>query len=86
MKAIVNNAAVPEIMHHLAGVTFVQSVESPALAMVSFVCLRESRLGVMLLASNPHRVSDLWPAGRALAAARPASDSDSHETSVSCHH
>jgi len=34
IKSFTNPKEVPEIMHQLAGVTFVQSVESPALAMV----------------------------------------------------
>ena len=34
VRSIVVPADVPEIMHALAGVTFVQSVQSPALAMV----------------------------------------------------
>jgi elongation factor 3 len=40
VKACKDPAAVPEIMHDLAGVTFVQSVESPALAMVVPLLLR----------------------------------------------
>ncbi|CAN0153659.1 unnamed protein product, partial [Phaeothamnion confervicola] len=40
VRAIMNPAEVPEIMHVLAGVTFVQSVESPALAMVVPLLLR----------------------------------------------
>jgi hypothetical protein len=43
VRAIVNPAAVPEIMHTLAGVTFVQSVESPALAMTVPLLLRGLR-------------------------------------------
>jgi hypothetical protein len=34
VRSITNPDEVPEIMHALAGVTFVQSVQSPALAMV----------------------------------------------------
>ncbi|CAM9581106.1 unnamed protein product [Chrysoparadoxa australica] len=40
VRAVENNSAVPEIMHTLAGVTFVQSVESSALAMVVPLLLR----------------------------------------------
>lgn len=43
VKAVVNPATVPEIMHNLAGVAFVQSVESPALAMVVPLLLRGLR-------------------------------------------
>jgi len=41
--AVQKPAKVPEIMHKLAGVTFVQSVESPALAMVVPLLLRGLR-------------------------------------------
>merc|ERR1719284_468598 len=41
--AVQKPAQVPEIMHKLAGVTFVQSVESPALAMVVPLLLRGLR-------------------------------------------
>jgi len=34
VKSFTHPTEVPEIMHNLAGVTFVQSVQSPALAMV----------------------------------------------------
>lgn len=44
VKAVVNPASVPEIMHNLAGVAFVQSVESPALAMVVPLLLRGLRV------------------------------------------
>lgn len=44
VKAVVNPATVPEIMHNLAGVAFVQSVESPALAMVVPLLLRGLRV------------------------------------------
>lgn len=44
VKAVMNPAAVPEIMHNLAGVAFVQSVESPALAMVVPLLLRGLRV------------------------------------------
>jgi len=40
LKSITNPEEVPEIMHALAGVTFVQSVQSPALAMVVPLLLR----------------------------------------------
>jgi len=43
LKAITKPKEVPEIMHQLAGVTFVQSVESPALAMVVPLLLRGLR-------------------------------------------
>merc|ERR1712000_494405 len=40
VRSITNPEEVPEIMHELAGVTFVQSVQSPALAMVVPLLLR----------------------------------------------
>ena len=40
LVAITKPKEVPEIMHKMAGVTFVQSVESPALAMVVPLLLR----------------------------------------------
>ena len=40
LRSITNPEDVPEIMHELAGVTFAQSVESPALAMVVPLFLR----------------------------------------------
>lgn len=40
LRSITNPEEVPEIMHTLAGVTFVQSVQSPALAMVVPLLLR----------------------------------------------
>merc|ERR1719359_1434571 len=40
VRSITNPEEVPEIMHALAGVTFVQSVQSPALAMVVPLLLR----------------------------------------------
>merc|ERR1712003_307614 len=43
LKAITKPKDVPEIMHEMAGVTFVQSVESPALAMVVPLLLRGLR-------------------------------------------
>jgi len=43
LKAITTPKQVPEIMHKMAGVTFVQSVESPALAMVVPLLLRGLR-------------------------------------------
>jgi elongation factor 3 len=43
LTAITTPKEVPEIMHKLAGVTFVQSVESPALAMVVPLLLRGLR-------------------------------------------
>ncbi|GAX16349.1 elongation factor 3 [Fistulifera solaris] len=43
LKAITTPKEVPEIMHKMAGVTFVQSVESPALAMVVPLLLRGLR-------------------------------------------
>jgi len=43
ITAITKPAEVPEIMHKMAGVTFVQSVESPALAMVVPLLLRGLR-------------------------------------------
>jgi len=43
LKAISKPKEVPEIMHRMAGVTFVQSVESPALAMVVPLLLRGLR-------------------------------------------
>lgn len=43
VRSIVVPADVPEIMHALAGVTFVQSVQSPALAMVVPLLLRGLR-------------------------------------------
>lgn len=43
LQAITNPKDVPEIMHKMAGVTFVQSVESPALAMVVPLLLRGLR-------------------------------------------
>mmetsp|Transcript_109771 Transcript_109771/g.164144 ORF Transcript_109771/g.164144 Transcript_109771/m.164144 type:complete len:1040 (-) Transcript_109771:137-3256(-) len=43
LTAIVKPKEVPEIMHEMAGVTFVQSVESPALAMVVPLLLRGLR-------------------------------------------
>ena len=43
ITAITKPKEVPEIMHELAGVTFVQSVESPALAMVVPLLLRGLR-------------------------------------------
>jgi len=43
MTAITKPKEVPEIMHEMAGVTFVQSVESPALAMVVPLLLRGLR-------------------------------------------
>jgi len=42
VRSISNPEEVPEIMHNLAGVTFVQSVESPALAMVVPLLIRGS--------------------------------------------
>lgn len=44
VRAIMNPGDVPEIMHSLAGVAFVQSVESPALAMVVPLLLRGLRV------------------------------------------
>lgn len=44
VKAVINPGDVPEIMHNLAGVAFVQSVESPALAMVVPLLLRGMRV------------------------------------------
>lgn len=43
LRSITNPEEVPEIMHTLAGVTFVQSVQSPALAMVVPLLLRGLR-------------------------------------------
>ena len=43
VRSIIAPADVPEIMHALAGVTFVQSVQSPALAMVVPLLLRGLR-------------------------------------------
>merc|ERR1712176_810248 len=43
LQAITKPKDVPEIMHEMAGVTFVQSVESPALAMVVPLLLRGLR-------------------------------------------
>merc|ERR1712176_77288 len=43
LQAITKPKEVPEIMHEMAGVTFVQSVESPALAMVVPLLLRGLR-------------------------------------------
>jgi elongation factor 3 len=43
LRSITNPEDVPEIMHKLAGVTFVQSVQSPALAMVVPLLLRGLR-------------------------------------------
>jgi elongation factor 3 len=43
LRSITNPEEVPEIMHKLAGVTFVQSVQSPALAMVVPLLLRGLR-------------------------------------------
>lgn len=43
VRAISNPEEVPEIMHALAGVTFVQSVQSPALAMVVPLLIRGLR-------------------------------------------
>merc|ERR1719159_1248922 len=43
LVAITKPKEVPEIMHEMAGVTFVQSVESPALAMVVPLLLRGLR-------------------------------------------
>lgn len=43
LTAITTPAEVPEIMHKMAGVTFVQTVESPALAMVVPLLLRGLR-------------------------------------------
>uniref|UniRef100_A0A7S4NAU4 ABC transporter domain-containing protein n=1 Tax=Odontella aurita TaxID=265563 RepID=A0A7S4NAU4_9STRA len=43
VKAITKPKEVPEIMHQMAGVTFVQSVQSPALAMVVPLLLRGLR-------------------------------------------
>jgi len=43
VRSISNPEEVPEIMHSLAGVTFVQSVESPALAMVVPLLIRGLR-------------------------------------------
>ena len=43
LKAITTPKEVPEIMHKMAGVTFVQSVESPVLAMVVPLLLRGLR-------------------------------------------
>lgn len=43
VRSIANPDEVPEIMHALAGVTFVQSVESPALAMVVPLLIRGLR-------------------------------------------
>jgi len=43
LTAITKPKEVPEIMHEMAGVTFVQSVESPALAMVVPLLLRGLR-------------------------------------------
>lgn len=43
LRSITHPQEVPEIMHKLAGVTFVQSVESPALAMVTPLLLRGLR-------------------------------------------
>lgn len=52
IKSITNPEEVPEIMHTLAGVTFVQSVQSPALAMVVPLLLRgESCLQSMCYAT-----------------------------------
>lgn len=44
VKAVMNPGDVPEIMHNLASVAFVQSVESPALAMVVPLLLRGLRV------------------------------------------
>ncbi|CAM9995474.1 unnamed protein product [Ectocarpus sp. 6 AP-2014] len=44
VKAVINPGTVPEIMHNLASVAFVQSVESPALAMVVPLLLRGLRV------------------------------------------
>lgn len=43
VRAITNPEDVPEIMHNLAGVTFVQSVQAPALAMVVPLLIRGLR-------------------------------------------
>ena len=44
VKAVMNPGTVPDIMHNLASVAFVQSVESPALAMVVPLLLRGLRV------------------------------------------
>ena len=43
VRSITNPDETPEIMHNLAGVTFVQSVQSPALAMVVPLLIRGLR-------------------------------------------
>jgi elongation factor 3 len=43
VRSITNPEEVPEIMHALAGVTFVQSVQAPALAMVAPLLIRGLR-------------------------------------------
>jgi elongation factor 3 len=46
LRSITHPKEVPEIMHALAGVTFVQSVQSPALAMVTPLLVRGLKSGV----------------------------------------
>jgi hypothetical protein len=46
VRSVTHPEEVPEIMHKLAGVTFVQSVESPALAMVTPLLVRGLQSGV----------------------------------------
>jgi elongation factor 3 len=46
VRSVTHPEETPEIMHKLAGVTFVQSVESPALAMVTPLLVRGLQSGV----------------------------------------
>jgi elongation factor 3 len=46
LRSITHPKDVPEIMHALAGVTFVQSVQSPALAMVTPLLVRGLKSGI----------------------------------------
>lgn len=46
LRSITHPKEVPEIMHALAGVTFVQSVQSPALAMVTPLLVRGLKSGI----------------------------------------
>lgn len=46
VRSVTHPEDVPEIMHKLAGVTFVQSVQSPALAMVTPLLVRGLQSGV----------------------------------------
>jgi elongation factor 3 len=46
LRSITHPEETKEIMHKLAGVTFVQSVESPALAMITPLLIRGLQTGI----------------------------------------